>query len=351
MGMSSDTDITRIYQELLRRFEHISIALLGFKHQPIVFDDNYDLLSTGTPRIKETEDAFKNWNCAILTAFRGSKDLSPEMNFQRNIKRNEELKAKLVENNLMFRSVNGCYREAGMDKPDVELCFFVTNTTDKNGNTGNSYEFFSKVYKLAEQYEQDSFLFTFPGINRVAFLVATNDNGREEFRGDIKFAGPLYTHVPDWDAWTDCSDGRISFKLLGMILLGGTGNKKIKIGEGNIFDVDGYKPDGLGILRYKGQKDLLDACKRYSGNVPLVTHYFKNDDVSEANVKNSVLTVLKELSKLKVKNIGFHCSVPLHGSYVDGAKAVLGIIQEWAKDNDKKFNQIVLVDIYGDYSK
>lgn len=347
----TEQNLNRIFDELSRRIGHIGIALNKQIIKPIQISEHYDLNCTSTPSIGETEYAFKKWNCAILTAFRGSKDLSPEKNFQRNIKRNEELKAKLVENNLMFRSVNGCYREAGMDKPDVELCFFVTNTTDKNGNTGNSYEFFSKVYKLAEQYEQDSFLFTFPGINRVAFLVATNDNGREEFRGDIKFAGPLYTHVPDWDAWTDCSDGRISFKLLGMILLGGTGNKKIKIGEGNIFDVDGYKPDGLGILRYKGQKDLLDACKRYSGNVPLVTHYFKNDDVSEANVKNSVLTVLKELSKLKVKNIGFHCSVPLHGSYVDGAKAVLGIIQEWAKDNDKKFNQIVLVDIYGDYSK
>lgn len=347
----TEQNLNRIFDELSRRISHIGIALNKQIIKPIQISEHYDLSCTSTPSIGETEDAFKCWNCAILTAFRGSKDLSPEMNFQRNIKRNEELKANLVENNLMFRSVNGCYREAGMDKPDVELCFFVTNTTDQNGDTGNSYEFFSKVYKLAEQYEQDSFLYTFPGINRVAFLVATNDNGRKEFRGDIKFAGPLYTHVPDWDAWTDCSDGRISFKLLGMILLGGTGNKKIKIGEGNIFDVDGYKPDGLGILRYKGQKDLLDACKRYSGNVPLVTHYFKNDDVSEANIRNSVLTVLKELSKLKVKNIGFHCSVPLYGSYVDGAKAVLGIIQEWAKNNDKQFNQIVLVDIYGDYSK
>ena len=273
------------------------------------------------------------------------------MNYQRNIKRNEELKAKLVENNLMFRSVNGCYREAGMDKPDVELCFFVTNTTRLDGTSGNSYKFFSKIYKLAEQFEQDSFLFTFPGINRVAFLIATNDDGRTEFRGDVKFAGPLYTHVPDWDAWTDCSDGRISFKLLGMILLGGTGNRKIKIGEGNIFDIDGYKPDGLGILRYKGQNDLLNACKRYSGSVPLVTHYFKKDDVSESDIKKSVLVVLKELTKKKAKRIGFHSSVPLHGSFVEGAKTVLGIIKEWAKDNDKRFNQIVLVDIYGDYSK
>ena len=347
----TDQNLKRIYDELSRRINHIGIALNKQTFKTIQISEHYDLSRTTTPSIGETEDAFKNWNCAILTAFRGSKNLSPEMNFQRNIKRNEELKAKLIENNLMFRSVNGCYREAGMDKPNVELCFFVTNTMGLDGTAGNSYKFFSKVYTLAEEYEQDSFLFTFPGINRVAFLIATNDDGRKDFRGDVKFAGPLFTHVPDWDAWTDCSDGRISFKLLGMILLGGTGNKKIRIGEGNIFDINGYKPDGLGILRYKGQKDLLEACKNYTGSVPLVTHYFKKDDVSEADIKYSLQRVLQELTKKKAKRIGFHCSVPLHGSYVNGAKAVLSIIQEWAKENDNKINQIVLVDIYGDYSK
>ena len=346
-----EQNIIRIYDELCRRISHIGIALNKQIIKPIQISEHYNLNCTSTPSIGETEDAFKSWNCAILTAFRGSKDLSSEMNFQRNIKRNEELKVKLIENNLMFRSVNGCYREAGMDKPDVELCFFVTNTTKLDGTAGNSYEFFSKVYKLAEEYEQDSFLFTFPGINRVAFLVATNDDGRKEFRGDVKFAGPLYTHVPDWEAWTDCSDGRISFKLLGMILLGGTGNRKIRIGEGNIFDIDGYKPDGLGILRYKGQKDLLDACRRYSGSVPLVTHYFKKDDVSVSDIKKSVLDVLKELTNKKAKRIGFHSSVPLHGSFVEGAKTVLDIIKEWANDNNNRFNQIVLVDIYGDFCK
>ena len=346
-----EQNIIRIYDELCRRISHIGIALNKQIIKPIQISEHYNLNCTSTPSIGETEDAFKSWNCAILTAFRGSKDLSSEMNFQRNIKRNEELKVKLIENNLMFRSVNGCYREAGMDKPDVELCFFVTNTTKLDGTAGNSYEFFSKVYKLAEEYEQDSFLFTFPGINRVAFLVATNDDGRKEFRGDVKFAGPLYTHVPDWEAWTDCSDGRISFKLLGMILLGGTGNRKIRIGEGNIFDIDGYKPDGLGILRYKGQKDLLDACRRYSGSVPLVTHYFKKDDVSVSDIKKSVLDVLKELTNKKAKRIGFHSSVPLHGSFVEGAKTVLDIIKEWANDNNNRFNQIVLVDIYADFCK
>ena len=91
-------------------------------------------------------------------------------------------------------------------------------------------------------------MFTFPGVNRFAFLIATNDDGREYFRSDIKFAGPLFTHVPDIGDWTDCSDGRISFRLKGMILKGGTGNKKLKIGEGDLFDIDSYQPDGLIVM-------------------------------------------------------------------------------------------------------
>ena len=79
--------------------------------------------------------------------------------------------------------------------------------------------------------------------------------------------------MPDIGDWTDCSDGRISFRLKGMIQKGGTGNKKIKIGEGDLFDIESYSPDGLVVIRVENNNnddDLKVACRKYKGDIPLV---------------------------------------------------------------------------------
>lgn len=341
--MKTEIELIRIYKELLLKIQHIAIGLSGQRIPSIKILGHYDLTRTDTPSIGETEDAFLKWNCAILTAFRGSDTLPPEENLARNIKRNEELKMMMLEQGLQFRSVNGCYREAKWEKPNVEYCFFITNTSK------DIKEFFRKIYRLAEHYEQDSFLFTFPGVNRVAFLVATNDDGRKYFRDDIKFAGPLFTHVSDIGDWTDCSDGRISFRLKGMIEMGGTGNRKIKLGEGDLFDTESYGAKGLVVLRAAELEDLGQACKDYDG-VPLIQHVFKKEP-SRERLHDVVFSCLKELRDQRIKNIGFHCSVPINGSWVDGAAAVYESIQQWAKRFDRRFDKIVIVDTYGDYSK
>ena len=344
MKCCSEKDISRIYEELRDRIQHIAIGLYGQRIPSIKISGHYDLTRTDTPSIRETEDAFLKWNCAILTAFRGSDTLPPEENLARNIKRNEELKMMMLEQGLQFRSVNGCYREAKWEKPNVEYCFFITNTSE------DTKEFFRKIYRLAEHYEQDSFLFTFPGVNRVAFLVATNDDGRKYFRDDIKFAGPLFTHVSDIGDWTDCSDGRISFRLKVMIEMGGTGNRKIKLGEGNLFDCESYGADGLVVLRVPTDNDLSKACKAYNGEQPLVQHVFKKEP-SRERLHDIVFRCLKELRDQRIRNIGFHCSVPVNGSRVAGADAAYESIQKWAKRFDRRFDKIVIVDTYGDYSK
>lgn len=354
--MISEKDLKRIFDELLTRIQHIGIALHGQGIRPIKISGHYDLSRTDTPSIGETEDAFMKWNCAILTAFRGSSMLTPEANLERNIKRNNELKAKMIEQNLRFRSVNGCYREAKWEKPNVEYCFFVTNTGDCRqplDSIDQIRDFFCKMYRLAEHYEQDSFLFTFPGANRVAFLVATNDDGRAYFRDDIKFAGPLFTHVSDIGDWTDCSDGRISFRLKGMIMKGGTGNRKIKIGEGDLFDIEaeGYTPDRLVVIRSNDQTDLKAACRAYKGDVPLVERYFVKECLQADDIRSKVLQSLKAMVDQRCTNIGFHCSAALNGDYVAGAAIVLKAVQAWARRYDRRFDQIVIVDTYGDYAK
>lgn len=354
---TSNTVLYEIYDDLLRRIQHIGIALRGQRIRAVQPSNRYDLTRTDTPSVGETEDAFRKWNCAILTAFRGTKNLSPEENFERNRNRNILLKTMLLEQNLKFRTVTGCYREANWEKRNEEICFFVTNAEDSqafHSPIDQTKNFFSKIYRLAEHFEQDSFLFTFPGENRVAFLVATNDDGRKSFRDNIKFLGPLFTHVPDIGDWTDCSDGRISFRLKGMILKGGTGNRKIKIGEGDLFDIESYSPDGLLVIRVETNNnadDLNLACRNYHGEVPLVERYFMKENQTEENVHKKIIRALKGLKDKGCKRIGFHCSASIDGSYLKGAKVAYDTIQKWTKRNDKKIELMVINDIYGDYSK
>lgn len=352
--VTPDSEVSEIYYELLRRMESLSIALVGRRRTRINLELKYDITKTGTPKVKETEYAFYMWNCAILTAFRNVEGLSNEENLERNIKRNDELKEKLFENELLFRSVSGMYREAHWEKPVEEICFFVTNT-DAEGNEKGAHneikDFFCKVYHQAEYFEQDSFLFTFPGANRVAFLVATNDNARKQFRGNTKFVGPLFTHVLDIGDWTQCSDGRISFRLKGMIVRGGTGNKQIKIGEGDIFDLDGYNPDCIIVIRGNRQKDLKDLCEEYHGAIPLCERILQKEDLNITGLQGTVIETLNTIVKAKYQRIAFHCSASIGGSFLRGAKVSLDAVQAWALANKKRFDEIIIVDIYGEYGR
>ena len=351
--MTLEKDLIRIFNELLTRIQNIGIALQSQGIRPIKVLGHYDLSRTDTPSIEETEDAFMNWNCAIITAFRGSDTLTAEANLERNIKRNNELKEKMIKQGLCFRSVNGCYREARWEKPNVEYCFFVTNTGESrlpSDSVEQAKDFFCKMYRLAEYYEQDSFLFTFPGANRVAFLVATNEDGRRSYKNDIKFAGPLFTHVSDIGDWTDCSNGRISFRLKGMIIKGGTGNKKIKLGEGDLFDIDSYEVKGLVVLRSENEKKLDQICKSHDqSSIPLVQHEFKKEPTKD-NLHRVIYQCLKQLCVQKCKIIGFLCNVPINGSTIEGAKCAYESIMSWTQLYEKKLDRIIIVDTYGNYN-
>ena len=292
---------------------------------------------TSSPTLEEAESAFKKYNCAILTAFRGGYTIDE------NLARNEKLKEDMNALTMSFRPVNGCYREADWQFPCEEYCFFVFN-----GDTTQSRKFFEQVYQLSAKYNQDSFLYKPAGIYRAAFLVATSDAGRKDLHGDIKFAGQLYTNVTDVNAWTDCADGRFAFQLKGMVLIK-TGEKKIKLGEGDVFDIKGYKADGLLVLYNSSQQDIDAACKSYNGTVPLVRHAFKNDSATLKHVHDVICDCLNQLRDQKCKRIGIHCSVSIVGSPIDGAAATYITIQRWAKRNDKHFNLIVIVDTYGDF--
>ena len=358
--MVSEAEIDRIYTELKERFDKISWALNNGEKEIV---GNYDVTGDAKPSKEELEDAFNKWDCAILTSFRGCdpKKLSKEANLDRNIRRNDELKTKMRGEGLLFQGVDGYYLEIGENKKEKEkvneLSFFVTNTDAKGTRIKDQEkkrEFFKQIYRLAEHYEQDSFLFTFPGANRVAFLVATNDAGRSDFRNDAKFAGPLYTDIEDLDAWTGCrDDGKVAFLLRGMVQKRVPDTKtKVWIGEGDIFDIEGYSPDRPDclVVVHDGRHEEFDKrCSDYQNEqIPLYVTNIGDKDCSVEEIRAIVSQKLESLPKT-MKTVGFHCSARVGGSYVAGAKAAFEAVLAWADKRQKSLTKIVVVDMFGDY--
>ena len=341
--MVDKTNINLVYEQLTARYDRISMSTIKsvLKGKMKVKAVKVDFLRDKyvQPCLEEAEDAFKKFNCAIFTAFRGGFTLTE------NLARNARLKADMESLGMTFRPVNGCYREADWDYPCVEYCYFVYDA-EKSDN----FAFFQKAYQLSAKYDQDSFLYKRSGINRTAFLVATTDAGRADLKGDIKFAGQLYLDVPNVEAWTDCADGRFAFQLRGMVLIG-TKNPKIKIGEGSVFDIDGYNPEGIVVLREEGQNEFVAPLKRLKDNIPIAHHAFGKDDYSEEYIHNVIFSALKKMRDSKCKRIGLHCSVKVNGSSMHGAKVAYDTVKLWAERYKKNIEWIVVVDTYGDYSK
>jgi hypothetical protein len=96
---------------------------------------------------------------------------------------------------------------------------------------------------------------------------------------------------------------------------------------------------------------LQGVGKAFNGKIPLIKRYFVKKSPTEDDIRIKVQQALNELLEKKCKSIGFHCSVALDGSYIEGAKVVVDTVRNWSKRNDKKLEQIVIVDIYGDFSK
>lgn len=339
----SDDVINKIYNELMSRYSRISVSTIKEVLAGIVKVSskkvNFKKDKTLSPSLDEAEDAFKKFNCAIFTAFRGGYTL------EENMHRNTLLKADMESLGMIFRPVNGCYREADWDYPCVEYCYFVFDD-----EKADNFAFFQKVYQLSAKYDQDSFLYKRSGINRTAFLVATTNAGRRDLKGDIKFAGQLYLDVPDVDAWTDCSDGRFAFQLKGMIRIN-TPNEKIKLGEGSIFDIKSYRPDGIAVLNNQEECEMIASAISLKDKICVAQHVFGKNNYSERYIHKVLFRILNELRDQKCQSIGLHCSAMIEGSREKGAAVVYDALMSWVKLNEHNLSLITLVDTYGDYGK
>lgn len=342
--MISQQHIELVYADLSARCQRLRMAALRNLLKGVLKPGQMAIAATAPAdddalTLERAERAFKQHTCVVLTAFRGGYSL-PD-----NIARNQLLKADLQQYGFKFNGVTGCYREADWEYACEEYCFFVTDEGQPD-----AMQFFARLYRLSEKYQQDSFLYKRGGISRTAFLVASTDAGRADLKRDIRYAGQLFVHVPDVDAWTECRDGRFAFQLRGMILTG-TQDKKIRLGEGDLFDTDSYGATGLVVLRREEEDDLYHACKNHNGEeVPLAQHTFMKD-TSPDRLHDVIFGCLKQLRDQRCKKIGFLCTAAVNGSTVEGARFAYEAIRTWAQRYDKKFTQIVIVDTYGDYAK
>ena len=147
--------------------------------QKLIKEDVETLCESSWSRIlhwMETHDI------ATITAFRGSLrdvtegtlipdgcDVGYEFSLQENRNRNRQLKASLLADGYGVTSIFGSWIEgiSGSDAKEVaEESFFVVNLKDDP-------DFFNKLFKLSEYFNQDSFLFKEKGSDE-AVLVGTN---------------------------------------------------------------------------------------------------------------------------------------------------------------------------------
>ena len=141
-----------------------------------------------------------------------------------------------------------------------------------------------------------------------------------------------------------------------MILEGGTGNRKIRLGEGDLFDTESYDATGLAVLRNATDDELRCACKGYKSNKDykdkphLEQHVFKKDPSPES-LHKAIFDCLNRLRDKGCRTIGLLCTAAVNGSTIEGAKNALEAVRAWAQRYDRKFDQIVIVDTYGDYAK
>lgn len=148
---------------------------------------------------RQAETGFLKHDCAIITAFRASRSKDE------NDSKNRELEEDMQNQDLKYLCVDGCFRECREAEASHEDSFFVYDD-----NSHNARAFFTKLYRLSEKYEQDSFLFKSAGMIRSAFLISTNADSRTA-DGDVKPAGQLYLDLPPVGPYTELDIGRITF--------------------------------------------------------------------------------------------------------------------------------------------
>ena len=203
--------IQAIYINLKQQYAVISKPLLddiwnnniNIERPKVMFPPN----EGSTFDAQVAESGFLQRNCAILSACRSKNQDGSTRSEEDNTANTAKLKSELTESGFGIIPVDGCFREARQEKASHESSFFVYDDGKHNAR-----EFFTKLYLLSEQYEQDSFLYKSARMTRTAFLISTNDDSRKD-NGDIALAGQLYLNLPPVGPYTNLDKGRFRFMI------------------------------------------------------------------------------------------------------------------------------------------
>jgi len=209
--MISDTEITAIYRLVKKAYEPVTKEVLqelmksraGVEKPKVLFPPNNG--STFDAQVAEL--GFLQRDCAVISAFRQRNQDGSRRYKKDNEASTEKLVADLIDKHLGFLPLDGCFREKKEQKASHEKSFFVYDD-----GSHNAKEFFTKIYKLSERYNQDSFLYKSAGMTRFAFLISTNDETRQA-DGDINPAGKLYLNLPPVGPYSNLATGRFTFRV------------------------------------------------------------------------------------------------------------------------------------------
>lgn len=116
---------------------------------------------------------------ATVTAFRGTlKDITPNtaqdvpeghvFTHKENRERNRNLCALLLRYGYGLTKISGVYPEGNTNLPKDEESFIVVNLNDDPN-------FYERIFKASEYFNQDSFLFKAKGGDDVGYLIGTNN--------------------------------------------------------------------------------------------------------------------------------------------------------------------------------
>ena len=193
-------DIAKVYKLLKKKYAPIAnMTFENIKRNNWKIEmpkEMFPPLPSASFSARCAEAGFLRHDCGIITAFRSSRSL------EENRAKNAELLDKIIESGIKHEDVIGWFKETRSSKPTEEESFFVYDDGPEHAS-----EFFEKLYKLSEEYEQDSFLYKSAGPSRTAFLINTNEDSKrverqkatergEESTGDISEAGQLYLNLP-----------------------------------------------------------------------------------------------------------------------------------------------------------
>lgn len=160
------------------------------------------------------EMKFLRFDCVFISAERSAENGGTEKSNKENT---ELLRRDLLvlqnEGFLNFYDSEGEYLEIGSNIISHEKGFFCTDLGPKTAAA-----FFTKMFKLSEKYNQDSFLYKSAGgrLTRTGFFIATNDAALKQYTNGYWKAGELYIDLPPEGYWSESDTAfggkRIFFK-------------------------------------------------------------------------------------------------------------------------------------------